>query len=146
MSDETLRALQRLAASGSQEAQKRYIAALERAAGVGPASSGSDAVYTHEVYEAKDKQWFRDYVFKGPRTFSAESRIYVDGVGGMLDITFQGLGHIGFTLAGFPREHWDWLLGSVTSQTNTLVDQAYKLGVQDTQATFRKALGISDKS
>lgn len=130
--DETIRALQRAAETGSEEAQKRYIRALERLAGV-------RAGEQETVYEAQNKGWFPKHP---SQDFPADSRIYGQGLEAMLNIHFKNLGDLGFTLQGFPKESWDWLLGSLTSQVQKLVDKAYEKGRADTQIHLQKCLGL----
>ena len=128
--DQSLRTLQRLASNGSQDAQQRYIAALERVAGI-----SSDP--TPEIYQAKKAD------DKGVDVvFPYEPIIYRESYCPMLHVYFKGLPDIGFTLQDFPEDHWDWLLGSVSKQISKMVEKAYQLGVKKAQKDMRKALGM----
>jgi len=129
--DETLRLLQRLAVNGSEDAQKRYIAALERAAGI---SAGDEL----EIYQAKDQQWHDE---KASR-FEPEPVIYRDRYCPMLHVYFKKLPDLGFTISKFPKEDWDWLLGSISRQVGRIAEAAYQLGRKDTQQKMQDVLGL----
>jgi len=129
--DEKLRLLQRLAANGSEDAQKRYVAALERAVGF----SSDD---TPEMYQAKDRQWHD----KKLERFEPEPVIYRDKYCPMLHVYFKGLPDLGFAISDFPEEKWDWLLGSISSQVARIAELAYQLGQEDTQKKLQEVLGL----
>ncbi len=131
--DESLRLLQRLASTGSADAQQRYVAALERAVGFGNEP-------TPEIYQAKDKQWHN----KKSGIFEAEPVIYRDKYCPMLHVYFKQLPDLGFTIQKFPEENWDWLLGSISSQVTKIAEAAYSRGKREAQQEMRKALGIRE--
>ena len=71
-----------------------------------------------------------------------EAHIYRDSYSPMLNIDFEKLGHLGFTLKDFPEDHWEWLLGSISKQVSELVEKAYRQGAHDKQKEIRRALGV----
>jgi hypothetical protein len=91
------------------------------------------------AYKIQDTQWF-DRRPKGP-VYPVEAIIY-DDFEKMLQINFQHLGSLGFMVDFVPKDKWDWLMGSLSTQVSKLIEQAYKEGQRDAKTEVRKALGL----
>lgn len=127
--DLKLRTLKR-ASSGCPEAMDKYVKELERIADI---SEESDNICVAKP----DPRW------KFDTEFPTEGVIYGRGREAMLNIYFPTVkASVGFTLADFPEEHWNWILGSLKSQLSEVLQKTYNKGVQDTQKNLRQLLGF----
>lgn len=94
-----------------------------------------------EVFKlAKDNKWRKRV---GKSKFKIiDAHITKDPYTPMLHVGFRSIGSIGFTLGDFPEDHWEWLLGSLSSQMSVLIEKAYRRGKKDAQIAMKDALGI----